>query len=41
MLLEDNIIPENLPPEEDIQKLERRVKKNEKKLAIKSKKKKK
>jgi len=33
VLLDDNIVPENLPPEEDIKKLERRVKSNEKKLA--------
>jgi DNA-damage-inducible protein D len=40
VLLEDNIVPENLPPEEDIKKLERRVKKQETKLATNSKKKK-
>lgn len=39
VLLEDNIVPENLPPEEDIKKLERRIKKDEKKLADESKKK--
>lgn len=39
VLLEDNIVPEDLPPEEDIKKLERRVKKDEKKLANESKKK--
>ena len=33
VLLEDDIIPENLPAEEDIKKLERRVKKDEKKIA--------
>jgi len=33
VLLEDNIIPEKLPPEEDIKKVERIVKDNEKKLA--------
>jgi DNA-damage-inducible protein D len=39
VLLEDNIIPEQLPPEEDLKKLERRVKRDEKKLALKSKRK--
>ncbi len=38
VLLEDDIIPEELPPEEDIKKLERRVKKGENELAAKSKK---
>ena len=33
VLLEDEIIPENLPAEEDIKKLERKVKKDEKKIA--------
>ena len=33
MLSERNIIPENLPPAEDIKKVERRVKSGEKKLA--------
>jgi len=33
LLIESNIIPENLPPEEDIKKLERRVKNDEKKIA--------
>ncbi len=33
VLLKNNIVPENLPPEEDIKKLERRVKKDEKRLA--------
>jgi DNA-damage-inducible protein D len=33
VLLEDNIIPENLPPEEDIKKLERKIKKNDKNIA--------
>lgn len=32
VLVEDNIVPEELPPEEDIKKLKRRVKSNEKKL---------
>ncbi len=36
MLNERGIIPENLPPEEDIKKLERRVKSEEKKLADKT-----
>lgn len=39
VLLEDDIIPENLPLEEDIKKLERRVKKGENQLAEKSKRK--
>ena len=39
VLLEDDIIPENLPAEEDIKKLERRVKKDEKTLEEKSRKK--
>ncbi len=39
VLLDDRIVPENLHPEEDIKKLERRVKKNEKQLAEKSKRK--
>ena len=38
VLLEDDIVPEKLPPEEDIKKLERKVKGNEKKLAQDSKK---
>lgn len=37
VLLEDNIYPENLPPEEDIKKLERRIKKADKELANNSK----
>jgi len=37
MLMKNDIIPEELPPEEDIKKLERRVKKREKELALKSK----
>jgi len=32
VLLEDNIVPEKLPPEEDIKKLERKIKTSEKKL---------
>jgi len=32
VLLEDDIIPENLPAEEDIKKVERKIKNNEKKL---------
>jgi len=36
MLKQRGIVPENLPPEEDIKKLERRVKSDEKKLAEKS-----
>ena len=32
MLIERNIYPENLPADEDIKKLERRVKSEEKKL---------
>ncbi|MDD9953334.1 MAG: DNA damage-inducible protein D [Candidatus Woesearchaeota archaeon] len=39
ILLEDDIIPENLPPEEDIKKLERRIKKGDASLATHSKKK--
>ncbi len=35
VLAKSNIIPENLPPEEDIKKLERTVKKEEKKIALK------
>ncbi len=38
VLLENSIMPEKLPPEEDIRKLNRRVKNNEKKLENKSKK---
>jgi DNA-damage-inducible protein D len=38
-MLKNNIVPENLPPEEDIKKLERRIKKGEKHLAEKSKRK--
>ncbi len=37
ILIESGIIPEELPPEEDIKKLERRVKKDEKKIANSSK----
>src|SRR3989344_4778530 len=37
VLAKNNIVPENLPPEEDIKKLERRVKKDEKKIALKKK----
>ena len=37
VLLEDDIIPENLPPEEDLKKLERKIKNNEKELADNSK----
>ncbi|MFA5797618.1 MAG: DNA damage-inducible protein D [Candidatus Woesearchaeota archaeon] len=33
VLAKNNIIPENLPPEEDIKKLERKVKRNEKQIA--------
>lgn len=33
ILVESGIVPEELPPEEDIKKLERRVKKDEKKIA--------
>jgi len=40
VLLDDNIVPENLPPEMDIKKLERKVKKDEKKIVDSSKKKK-
>jgi len=39
VLVKNNIVPEELPPEEDIKKLERKVKDNEKKLAKVSKKK--
>ena len=38
--MEDNIVPEELPPEEDIKKLERKVKSNVNKLEKNSKKKK-
>jgi len=34
MLKERNIVPENLPPAEDIKKVERRVKSEEKKVAV-------
>jgi DNA-damage-inducible protein D len=37
VLLEDDIVPEKLPPEEDIKKLERKIKSNEKRLAQQSK----
>jgi DNA-damage-inducible protein D len=37
VLKKNNIIPEDLPAEEDIKKLERKVKKEEKKIAGKSK----
>ena len=33
LLVDSGIVPENLPPEEDIKKLERKIKKDEKKLA--------
>jgi DNA-damage-inducible protein D len=33
VLAKNNIVPENLPAEEDIKKVERRVKKDEKKIA--------
>ncbi|NOR85489.1 hypothetical protein GQ473_05215 [archaeon] len=33
VLLDDDIVPEKLPPEEDIKKVERRLKNNETKLA--------
>ena len=33
ILVESGIVPEDLPPEEDIKKLERRVKKDESKIA--------
>jgi len=33
VLIEDDIVPEKLPAEEDLKKLERKVKSNEKKLA--------
>jgi DNA-damage-inducible protein D len=39
VLVKNKIVPEELPPEEDIKKLERKVKDNEKKLAKVSKKK--
>jgi DNA-damage-inducible protein D len=39
VMLKNNIIPEKLPPEEDINKLERRVRKDEKKLEKESKRK--
>ena len=39
VLLDDDIVPENLPPEEDLNKLERKVKSHEKKLANNSKRK--
>jgi DNA-damage-inducible protein D len=32
VLLEDNIIPEELPPEKDIKKLHKKIKKSEKQL---------
>ncbi|HIG93735.1 TPA: hypothetical protein HA242_05105 [Candidatus Woesearchaeota archaeon] len=38
VLAKNNIIPENLPPEEDIQKLQRRVKADENKKVDHSKK---
>lgn len=38
VLLEDDIIPENLPAQEDIKKLEQKIQKNEKRLAKNSKK---
>lgn len=38
VLAKNNIVPENLPPEEDLKKLERRVKKDKEKLAQNSKK---
>jgi len=41
VLLDDDIVPENLPPEMDIKKLERKIKKDEKKIVDSSKKKKK
>jgi DNA-damage-inducible protein D len=34
ILIESGIVPEELPPEEDIKKLERRVRKDEKKIAV-------
>lgn len=39
VLAKNNIVPENLPPEEDIKKLERRVKKDKERLAFDSKRK--
>lgn len=39
VLIDDDIVPEELPPEEDIKKLERRVKSGERKIANESKKK--
>ncbi len=39
LLLKSRIKPENLPPEEDIKKLERKVKADEKKIAKNSKRK--
>ena len=39
VLAKNNIVPENLPPEEDIQKLQRRVKSDEGKIAENSKRK--
>lgn len=39
VMIKNKIVPEKLPPEEDIKKLERKVKKGEKKLASKTKKK--
>ena len=39
VLLDDNIVPEELPPEEDINKLKSRIKSNEKKLEKESRKK--
>jgi len=39
MSVNNNIFPEALPPEEDVKKLERRVKKDEKQLADNSRKK--
>jgi DNA-damage-inducible protein D len=38
VLAKNNILPENIPPEEDIKKLERRIKKDEKRIADASKK---
>ncbi len=38
VLAKNNIIPENLPPEEDIKKIERKVRKEGEKLAVNSKK---
>ena len=38
VLAKNNIVPENLPPEEDLKKLERRVKKDKEKLTQHSKK---